>query len=294
MKLRALMLTTVAVATMLAGCDRIKGLVGCKPSGQVVATVGGKEITALELRSEMAGFGSRDPEIMKQAQQQALQQIIMRRLVAQKAEEDKLDKSSDYVLQKSRADETLLAQLYQRKLAAAITVPSRQEAEAYVAANPGAFANRRILSINQVIVGPNKVAPERFRPLASLEEVRALFDAEGVPYQENVSMIDTLSADPRMVQQITALPPGEVFVIPQQGALVFNRIKETSSVPFTGELAIRYAGNVLRQRRAQEAVGNRMQQIRKDGEKEIVYNESYKPKPAKPAAKGAAPAPKAQ
>jgi EpsD family peptidyl-prolyl cis-trans isomerase len=283
----------VAVSLTLGGCSQIKKLVGGKPAGQVVATVNGEEITSLELRQEMGNFSSRDPKIVKLAQQQALQQIIMRRLLVEKAKEAKLDKQPDYTLQVQRGEETLLAQAYQRKLAGAAATPTRQDAESFVSQNPGRFAQRRIMVVEQLIAQPgNKVTPDSLRPLKTLEEVKSLFAQLGVPSEENVVSIDTLSADPRLVQQIDKLPAGEVFIVPQNGALIFNRISSTRSVPFTGDAAINFAMVTLRNQRAQDVVRSKMETLRKDAESKIVYNAAYKPPPpAKPAPAAGASAP---
>ena len=82
MKTKALVVVAaVSAGLALSGCDQVKKLVGGgKPTGQVVATVDGEEITSLQLRAELGNFSSRDPNIMKAAQQQALQRIILRRL----------------------------------------------------------------------------------------------------------------------------------------------------------------------------------------------------------------------
>ena len=289
LKAKTLIITVAIAASMtLGGCSQIKKLVRGKPAGQVVATVNGDEITALELQQELNGFTSRDPAIMKQAQQQALQQVIMRHLLVQKAKADKLDKSPEYTLQVLRGEQALLAQSYQRKIAASVAVPARQDAETFVNNNPGRFAQRRVLTVDQIIVPPNKIDPARFKPLNTLEDVKALFEQEGAAYQENVTTVDTLTADPRLVQQVDKLPPGEVFVVPQGGALIFNRVSQVKSVPFHGDAAIAYAVNVLRNQKAQETVRSSMEAMRKAAESKIVYNAAYKPVKA-PAAKLAPP-----
>lgn len=278
---------------MLSGCDRIKSMMGGggAPKGQVVATVNGEEVTALELRAELGNFSSRDPAVVKAAQQQALQRIILRRLMAQQAREQKLDKAPEFALQMKRGEETLLAQLYQRKLASAVGQPTRQEAEAYVASHPDQFANRQVLVIDQVLAAPNKIPPERFRPLKTLDEVKALLAQEGVPYQTNASTMDTVQANPQLLAQIKNLPPGEVFVIPQGNALIFNQINGSRSVPFQGDMATNYALQILRGQKAQESVGKKIEDMRKAAEKDIVYNAAYKPAP--PAKTPAAKAPAA-
>jgi EpsD family peptidyl-prolyl cis-trans isomerase len=230
---------------------------------------------------------------MKAAQQQALQRIILRRLLADEARKQKLDKSTDYTLQLKRGEDTLLAQLYSRKLAAKVANPTRADADAFVSSHPNMFANRQVLFVDQVIAAPNKIAPDRLRPLKTLEEVKALLDQEGVQYQQNAVVLDTLSANPQLVNGILGLPPGEIFVIPQNGSLLFNQVNGRRSVPFTGETARSYAMNALRNQNAQQKVTKDIEALRKASESKITYNPAYKPPPPKPAAKaGAAPAAK--
>lgn len=280
----------IAASATLGGCGRVKQLMSSgKPEGQVVATVNGDEITSLELRQEMGSFASRDLAVMKAAQQRALQGLIMRRLVVQNAKDQKLDKTPEYSLQLRRGEDALLAQLFQRKVASGIAAPSRDEAEAYVSSHPEKFANRRVLVVDQLIAAQNKISPERLRPIKTYDELRALLDAEHVAYQSTVATVDTLTADPRLLAQIEKLPADEIFVIPQGGGLVFNRIIEARPVPFQGDPAVAFAINALRTQRAQEAVARQLELMRKSAESKIVYNEAYKPAPAaKPGA--AAPA----
>jgi peptidyl-prolyl cis-trans isomerase C len=290
LKTKALLVAlAVSTSLTLSGCDKIKGLLGGKPSGQVVATVNGQEITSMELKQELNGFASRDPKITQAAQQQALQQIILRRLVVQKAKDQKLDKTADFNLQVRRGEEGLLTQLYERKIAGAIPPPTQRDAQNYVSDHPDQFANRRITTLDQVIAAPNKLDPSKLSSLKSLEEVKSLFEASSVPYQESVGELDSLSANPQMIAQISKLPPGEVFVVPQRGAYVFNRISGTRSVPFRGDLAVNYATNLLRQQHAQEAVRKDVTTLRTAAEPKIVYAKGYNP-PAKPGAAVAAPA----
>lgn len=295
MKTKSLTLVAVlALGLATGGCEQVKKLVGGgKPSGQVVATVNGNEITSIQLRQEMGNFSSKDPAVMKAAQQQALQQIILRRVIVNTAQEQKLDKSAEYDMQLRRGEENLLVQSYQRKVGMAVAVPSRQEAENYISANQGKFTGRRILVVDQVIVGPNNISPERLKALNTLGEVKALYDAEGIAYQTNVATLDTLSIDPRMIDAVDKLPEGEVFVIPQRGSVLFNRVISTHAVPFRGDPAIAYAVNQLRNQRGQEAVVRQVELLRKGAESSIVYNDAFKPPTPKkaPAAKAGTAAP---
>ncbi|HEY0647314.1 peptidyl-prolyl cis-trans isomerase [Phenylobacterium sp.] len=291
MKTKALVVVVaVSAGLALSGCDQIKKLVGGgKPTGQVVATVDGEEITTLQLRAELGNFSSRDPAVMKAAQQQALQRIILRKMLAEEARKMKLDKGADYTLQLERGQETLLAQLYQRKLASQTTQPTRAEAEAFVQSHPEMFANRRVMFVDQVIAAPTKIAPERLRPLKTLDEVKALLAAEGVQYQENAVVLDTLTGNPALVKAVINLPAGEVFVIPQGGSLLFNQVTAVRPTPFVGDMATAFAMNTIRGQKAQTFVAKKVTDMRKGAESKIIYNPAYKPPP--PKKKAAAPAP---
>jgi EpsD family peptidyl-prolyl cis-trans isomerase len=288
-----LILAAVSASVALSGCDKIKHLLGGKPSGQVVATVNGEEITTLELKSEMGGFASKDPKVMKAAEQQALQQIIVRRLVAQEARKEKLDKSADYTIQVKRGEETLLAQSFERKLVASLPPPTQRDAENFVVDHPDQFANRRIISLDQIVAPAAKVDPTKLQSLKTLDDVKKSFDANNVPYQDTNGELDTLTAPPALIAAVGKLPPNEVFVLPQRGAFVFSRVAGQKNVPFRGDMATNYAMRVLAQQKTQDVVRKRLEAMRKAAEPKIVYSAGFKPPPAKaaaPAAGAAAPA----
>ena len=71
--------TGALVAATLAGCS------GGEPKGQVVAKVGKEEVTLRDLQAELGGFKAPDAKTRKLAEQQALNQIIVRKSVANAA-----------------------------------------------------------------------------------------------------------------------------------------------------------------------------------------------------------------
>ena len=287
-----LIVAAASASVALGGCDKIKHLIGGKPSGQVVATVNGDEITTLELKSEMGAFASKDPKVMKAAEQQALQQIIMRRLVSEEAKKEKLDKTPDYSIQVKRGEEALLAQSFERKLVQGMAPPTQRDAENFVVDHPDQFANRRIISLDQIIAPATKVDPKKLTDLKTLDDVKRSFDANSVPYQESNGELDTLTAPPQLVAAISKLPANEVFVLPQRGAFVFNRVAGQKSQPFRGDLATNYAMRVLAQQHQTDIVRKRLETLRKDAESKIVYSKGFAP-PPKPAAAPGTPAPAA-
>jgi EpsD family peptidyl-prolyl cis-trans isomerase len=295
---QVLILAVAAASVSLAGCDKIKQVLGGKPSGQVVATVNGDEITALELKAEMGGFAARDPKVQKAAEQQVLQQIILRRLVADEARKQKLDKVSDYTIQVKRGEETLLAQAYERKLLQGLPPPTQRDAENFVADHPDQFANRRMIALDEIIAPAAKLDPQKLAPLKTLDEIKKQLDADSIPYQESSGELDTLSMPPQMVAALGRLGPNDAFILPQRspGAVVFARVAGQKSQPFKGDLATNYAMRVLGQQKQSDVLRGKLEALRKASESKIVYSAGFKP-PAAPAAKAppaASPTPPAQ
>src|SRR5262245_60968658 len=84
-------------------------------------------------------------------------------------------------------------------------------------AAPGSPRNATIYLVEQLIV-PGKLPPtlaEKLKPLKTLQQVEDLLKTNNLPFGWQRGQLNTALLDPRLVQEIDRLPPGEVFVIPQ-------------------------------------------------------------------------------
>lgn len=290
MKLKLTHGAALLACIAMSGCGMFGG--GDKaPKGQVVATVNGQEITITELNRELGGASPANPEQRKALEQAALQSIITRTLAAQAAKEQKLDKTPQFAQQELQARDAMLVGALQRKIAATVPNPTRSDAEKFISEHPNMFAQRRVMVVDQIITGrfDDKLMKE-FQPLNTLEEVQAVLDRENVEYQRTTTVLDTLNAPEGLSQTLLKLPPGEVFVFPRGNAVFINQIRDSRTVPFTGDRAVNFATAGLKQTRVQEALARQLETLRKAAEGKITYNDKYKPEPAKPGAKPAAPA----
>ncbi|MGL4541329.1 MAG: EpsD family peptidyl-prolyl cis-trans isomerase, partial [Polymorphobacter sp.] len=126
---RSALIVGVALAAVVAGCNKKDDL----PSGQVVATVDGTDITTTELNSEIA-LAQAPPEVpRKTIEQAALQRIVERRMLADVAAERGLDKNPQFLLEKRRVDDGLLVQALQASIAQKVAPVSTSETEKYIA-----------------------------------------------------------------------------------------------------------------------------------------------------------------
>jgi EpsD family peptidyl-prolyl cis-trans isomerase len=285
-------LMSVAVAG-LAGC-KIPGLHGhAAPTGQVVATVNGQEVTVRDIAAELGPFSTPDPKVRKAAETAALENIVSRKIIAQDAVAQGLDKTPDFALLKQRAIDNLLAQLLEKKLAAQVPVPTKEDADAFVVAHPNMFSQRKIFVVDQLRMArptdPAVLKP--LQPLKTLAEVEAQLDKDHIAYQKGVGSLDALAVDPNLIDQIVKLPAGEIFIVPSNGELLVNQIRDTQTAPVTGDQASQFALNYLRRQRTQDTVRRQMSALVGKGLAQVSFNKDYAPaklpgasQPAKPKA----------
>src|SRR4029079_7147844 len=126
----------IVLACILSSCEK-------KPGGQTVAVVNNEEITAADLNAELAS-ANLPADSSKDARAQVLERLIDRRLLAQQAKSDGLDKSPEFLNQQRRATEDLLINLLISRQTNTQQVPSAADIAKFEAAHPGVFAKREI------------------------------------------------------------------------------------------------------------------------------------------------------
>lgn len=269
---------TVGLGLHLAACgDKA-------PTGQVAAKVGKEEITVQEIQAELNGFNPSDPKLRKQAEQQALQNIIQRKLLARAAEDAKIDRSPEFAVQKARMEEALLVQAWQNSLVQAVPEPSPEQVRQFIAQNPSFYANRRVFAVDQVRMSAFKDQKifDELKPLNTIEAIVGVLQAHGIRFQTGKGTLDTLTMDPKLVAQIDKLPPGEIFVVPAGDMLVANRIIEAKPAPLPNDVASKHAAQAIKAQQAQESVKRMFGgAVSNHPDVKVLYNKAYEP-PATP------------
>jgi EpsD family peptidyl-prolyl cis-trans isomerase len=282
-------------ALLVSGCGDKEGG-GDLEKGQVVATVNGKDITVHELNTELQGANlpqNITPEQRKQVEQQALQQVVNRRILADIARERGLDKTPMFLLQERRAEEGILVQMLQRQMSSAVKQPPQTEVATFMAQNPDLFAERKIFTVDQIQFqtprDPNIL--RKYQPLKTMAEVEAMLKADGLQYRRAPAQLDVARANPELVTQVLKMNREDIFIIPAGQVMVANKITDTKVQPLTGNEAQQLAAGMLQQRKFNDLIKTDLEPKVKKAESEVKYQAGFAP-PKKPAAAGAAGAPK--
>lgn len=285
----ALSAATIALALTVSACGGKEE--ASLEKGQVLATVNGVDVTTNELNAELVGAQLPPPgEQRKAVEQQALQGLIDRTVLAGIARERGVDKSPLFIAQKRRAEENLLVQILQRDIANKIPQTTPAEAKSFMASNPALFADRKIFQLDQIQfeIPKNISILKAYEPLNTMDAVAAQLTRDGLKFRRAPGSLDPATTDPAVLKELLSKPEGEIFIIPANGALVATRITSSKAEPLAGPRAEQYAIGVVRQRKIAEATKKDLEERVKKARETVKYQEGYAP--PKPAAGAAAPA----
>ncbi len=262
--------TCALAAISLTACDK-------EATGQVAAVVNGEEITLQEINAELGSTPIPEGIDKKVVQQAALQRIVERRLLAQAARDDELDKTPDYLLRERQLRDALLVQLMGQRAERALKVPGQQEIDKFIAENPVMFGERKILAVDRI----QFAMPKNLDQLKALEDdhsmeaVAARLKQMGIEFSRDATQIDSAALGQQRLQQIRALPAGEPFVIPENGIVTVGVVTGERAEPVPAANARPLAVQALRNKQLSETIQQRLKQSRTSAE--IEYQPGFAP-----------------
>lgn len=241
----------------------------------MIALVNGTEITAAELNEEAQARGipiGRDPALKAAL----IAELVDRKLLVQRAQEQGLDREPGYLLAKRRSDEILLAQ----QILAASTDNRRvsdPELKRYIAANPAAFARRALVTVDQLAI-TGRVPAEVQRALAeapTIERTQQLAAAAGLPASRASETVDSGNPLDLRGPLLVGLRAGQSFVLPRPGGLIVGKVVTVVPQPVAADQQLQVARERLKQQRTQAALERLLEQLRPGAQ--VQYQPGFGP-----------------
>jgi EpsD family peptidyl-prolyl cis-trans isomerase len=284
LKLRSVSLVALtSLALALSACTK-------KAEGQVVAVVNGEEITLSELNAEISELNlpaSADKNLVRS---RVLQRMVERRLLVQAAKEGGLDRDPQYLTQERRMQEQLLVSMYGKKAMDTIKVPDTAAIDRYIADHPNLFADRKRFKLDQLQIDvPSD--PKRLKELESahsLADVMTRLTGMGISFQRGAGALDSATIAPDVLKRLQALPPGEPFIVPNNGKLVINAITLVEPIAVPTEQARPLAVQAMRNEELNKIGLQRLNEAK--AKAKVEYQPGFEVKPdaaGKPALPGA-------
>lgn len=258
------------LALILSGCDR-------KATGQTVAVVNGEEISIGELNGELQQANIPADADQKTVKAQVLQGLIDRRLLAQDARKNGVDKSPEFLSRQRRLTDELLISMNAERQTGSQKLPDQRAIDQFIAEHPTAFGQRQILALQQIVIDPPS-DPKALTPLKdahTLDAVAATLTKLGISFTRTSGRLDTASVPPEALKRIFALPPTEPFVLPAGGKLYANIITGREPVAMSQDDMRKAAVGALRQQTTQKSLTDEVKQLRTAAK--IEYQPGYAP-----------------
>ena len=272
--MRSKIILALGVAALVAGCNK-------KAEGQTVAIVNGEEITAAELNAELASAKVPSGLAKDQVRARVLQQLIDRRLLAQEAKKDGLDKSPEFLNRQRRMNEDLLISMLAARQIDTTKLPSNQEIERFQTGRPEMFANREQWNLEQLrfTMPTDAAVRKQLEGTKSLDDVAQVLTSAGITFNRQKNRLDTAIIPHDLYGRLSTAKPGEPFIIPIGNLAVASVILSREPAAITGDQARPVAVAAMRRSQAANLMKERLTRVRQGAKVE------YKPGFAPPAKK---------
>ncbi len=260
----------IILACVVSACEK-------KPSGQTIAVVNNEEITAADLNAELNSENLSPGDATKDARNNALDRLVDRRLLAQQAKSDGLDKSPEFINQQRRSTDDLLINMLISRQANTQQVPSADEIAKFEAVRPGMFANHEVWTLNTIIypLPKDPTVTAKIAAAKSLDEVAQALTAAGIQFSKNTRQLDTAMLPANLYNQVANLPSGEPFIAPGPDKAIASVISARQPSPFTPDQARQLALSQMRREKVDQLVSQRVKDLK--AKAKIDYGSGFGP-----------------
>jgi EpsD family peptidyl-prolyl cis-trans isomerase len=235
-----------SLSLLLLGCSKKIEEKTEAPNSQIVARLGDDVITTQELDNE---FRLEHIPIEKRKDSAAIKRvlgdIVTRKYLVRQALDAKLDREPTVLLDMLRARELVLANAAaSRTVAAKSSAIGKAEIDDYIAKNPLKFANRQVVSIEQIALPANAVSQsliDGMKDLKTLEEVEQKLTSLGLAHGRSEGTLSSGDVSPDFFNLVIAKQADNVFFLRGNPNAVFFKVNGIESRPVAGDEAIKVA-----------------------------------------------------
>jgi EpsD family peptidyl-prolyl cis-trans isomerase len=234
------------------GCEKA---VADRHAAQLVARVNGAEISLQQVRAGSAP-----------AQAGALEKIIDRELLVQRALASKLDRDPQVMQAIENARRHLLAQAYLERAASSAAGGTRDDVLAFYKENPSLFAERRIYRLRELVVSAPAEMIDVLRAEAAkareLEDVAAWLRSRNAKFSADGMTQPAEQLPLSYLPQLARMKPGEiaVFATPLGASVV--QLVHAEDAPLSEQQAAPLIEHFLAGRRRLETAAAEVKRLR--------------------------------
>jgi EpsD family peptidyl-prolyl cis-trans isomerase len=253
---RAIAVTFVC-GLVLSGCGKKEGQ-GAASNGQIVARIGNEDITTQELENEfrlnnISPDKQKDPAIVKQV----LSELVVRKYLLQQAVTAKLDREPGVLLDLLRARAQVLANAFLTRTVVNEPI-SKADIDNYIANNPSKFANRELVTVEQIVfpLADNaQSVVDATKQSKSLDEVDQQLTSMGLQHGRSMGALNSSEIPIDLFNAIQTKKADDVFFVRSGANGVFFQVRGQEARPLAGEAAANVARQLIRSDKLKAQIG---------------------------------------
>lgn len=257
---------------------------GREPAEKIAVLVNGEPITVPEVRAQRDATPGHDAK-------RAMESLIDRRLLLQRALEQHLDRVPGVEAALARARENILVQAYLEKLADSHYRYDPAAIGAFYREHPALFAQRRIYRLLELSVAGKPEDLERLaakaREARTLSEVADWLSARAMPFVIGAATKPAEQIPLAMLPTLAAMRDGEIRVLPTGGGVSVVQVLRSELKPVSEAAAESQIRQHLWSRAGSEALPQELKwlrskaqiEYRENDERQTGYRELRRPQP---------------
>jgi EpsD family peptidyl-prolyl cis-trans isomerase len=257
MEVRSAIALMFVCGLVLSGCGK-KEDQGAASNGQIVARVGNEDVTTQELENEfrlnnIPPDKQKDPAIVKQI----LSELVVRKYLLQQAVTAKLDREPGVLLDLLRARAQVLANAFLVRTVANEPI-SKADIDNYIANNPSKFANRQLLTVEQIafpLAANTQSVVDATKESKSLDEVDQQLTSMGVQHGRSMGALTSSEIPTDLFNAMQTKKADDVFFARSGANGVFFQVRGQEARPLAGEAAASLARQLIRSDKLKAQIG---------------------------------------
>lgn len=228
-------LAALAVTTLVA-CGPKKDVAGdAAAGGEVVATVGGQDLTASQLQIAMQKQRGMRPDAGDAAAKQVLDQLVDEQIVAEKAVAAKLDQDPLVVAQIEAARRDILARRFIEQVAESAPKPTDEAIQKFYDSRPAMFAQRKVFTLQRTdIQVPDDRRSEvdaKVQSVKSSDELSAWLKSQKLAFTTKSEQDASEQLPPNVLEKLNTLKDGQAMVVPSQFGVTALTLVSSTAAP---------------------------------------------------------------
>ena len=255
---------------LLGACNKDK-----KPATQVVASIDGVDISVYQLNDAVSNMPGVTSANATQVQSEVLKKLINQQLTAARAQATGLDRTVPVIQAIEFAKREILSRAYLDKVTSTIPKTTDVEAKKYFTDTPQLFLERRIYSLQEIVLPATAVSNTTLREIIankSMEQIAKALRDKNIKFTADTPVKAAEQLSLALLPKIHVMKDGETQLITAGDTTLILHLVESKSEPIDEATALPRIRQYLDNQKAGAAIETELKVLKEKAKIEYTAN----------------------